>query len=133
MDRVVYDTNIASLALKDGLPADLKARIPAAQPVLSFVTVGELEKWAVVRSWGQRPRGAMDRWTAGKLVIDSEESVSRIWGRLAGAAHRRGDGPSENDLWIAACCLSSGLPLVTRNVKDFAPVADHHGLVVIAA
>lgn len=97
------------------------------------MTVGELEKWAEVRSWGRRPRGAAEAWTAGRLIIDSDETVSRIWGRLAAAAQRRGDGTSENDLWIAACCLAAGVPLVTRNVKDFAAVAEHHGLVVIAA
>lgn len=132
MERAVLDTNVASLVLKDGLPAELVARIRQAEPVLSFVTIGELEKWAGVRSWGVRPRGAMDHWTRRTMVIDSDDTVSRTWGRLAAAAHRRGDGLSENDLWIAACCLSAGLPLVTRNVKDFAAVADHHGLVVIA-
>ena len=38
---------------------------------------------------------------------------------------------SDNDMWIAACCLSEGLPLVTRNVKDFVDFAEHHGLVLI--
>jgi len=33
-----------------------------------------------------------------------------------------------NDMWIAACCLARGLPLTTRNVKDFADFAKHHGL-----
>ena len=64
-------------------------------------------------------------------VIDSTEEISRIWGRLAGEAHRRGVGVSDNDTWIAACCLSEGLPLVTRNVKDFVDFAEHHGLVLI--
>lgn len=56
--------------------------------MVSFVTVGELRKWAELRI-------------------------------------------SQNDTWIAVCCLSEGLPLVTRNVKDFVDFAEYHGLVLI--
>jgi len=27
-------------------------------------------------------------------------------------------------MWIAACCLVEGLPLATRNVKDYADLVD---------
>jgi predicted nucleic acid-binding protein len=37
-----------------------------------------------------------------------------------------------NDTWIAACCLSEGLPLATLNVKDFADFSDYHGLALIS-
>ena len=131
MDHVVYDTNIASLALRGELPAALAARLPGAVPVLSFVTVGELVKWAEMRAWGARSRGALDRWLSRRPVIESDESVSRTWGQLAAARQRRGTPKSENDLWIAACCLSDGLPLVTRNVKDFEPLVEHNGLVLV--
>ena len=131
MDHVVYDTNIASLALRGELPAALAARLVGAVPVLSFVTVGELVKWAEMRSWGARSRGALDRWLSRRPVIDSDETISRNWGRLAASTQRRGVAVSENDLWIAACCISDGLPLVTRNVKDFVDLAEHHGLVLV--
>ena len=122
MQYVVYDTNIASLALKVEVPATLTARLLGAVPVVSFVTVGELRKWAEMRSWG---------WLRDRPVIDSTVEVSNIWGRLAADTQRRGVPISQNDTWIAACCLSEGLPLVTRNVKDFVDFADHHGLVLI--
>lgn len=32
---------------------------------------------------------------------------------------------------VAASCLSRGLPLATRNVRDFAAFAEHHGLVLV--
>ena len=131
MQYVVYDTNIASLALKVEVPATLTVRLLGAVPVVSFVTVGELRKWAEVRSWGARRRGVADAWLSRRPVIDSTEEVSNIWGRLAAETQRRGAPVSQNDTWIAACCLSEGLPLVTRNVKDFAAFVDHHGLVLI--
>jgi energy-converting hydrogenase Eha subunit A len=36
---------------------------------LTFITVGELAKWAVVRKWGQDRRWYLDAWTAGRPVI----------------------------------------------------------------
>lgn len=124
MGYVVLDTNIASLSVKGELPASLTARLLGRVPVVTFVTVGELTKWAGMRAWGGRRRGALDHWISQRPVIDSDETVSRQWGRLSATAERRGRPRPENDTWIAACCLSHGLPLVTRNVKDFADFAD---------
>ena len=131
MNHVVYDTNIASLAVRGRMPAALGARLFGAVEVLAFVTVGELVKWSELRSWSRRQRGALDAWLGQRPVIDSADEVSRTRGRLAALTQLRGVSVSENDIWIAACCLSEGLPLVTRNVKDFADFAEHHGLVLI--
>lgn len=54
--------------------------------------------------------------------------VSYTWGRLAGAAQRRGRSRPVNDMWIAAVGITNGLPLATRNVKDYADFVEHHGL-----
>ncbi|MEN3357991.1 MAG: hypothetical protein V7637_1973 [Mycobacteriales bacterium] len=128
MAYVVLDTNIASLSVKGELPA----RLLGLSPVVAFVTVGELAKWADMRSWGQRRRGALDHWIDQRLVLDSDENVSRVWGRLSAAAERRGRPRPENDTWIAACCVSHDLPLATRNVKDFSDFASYEGLRLLA-
>jgi predicted nucleic acid-binding protein len=54
-----------------------------------------------------------------------------VWGRLSGDANLRGRTRPQNDTWIAACCLVYGLPLATRNVKDFQDFAEQDGLILI--
>jgi hypothetical protein len=34
-------------------------------------------------------------------------------------------------MWIAACCLTYGLPLATLNVKDYEDCAEYHGLLLV--
>jgi predicted nucleic acid-binding protein len=131
MDYMVLDTNVASLSVKGELPASLTARLLGTTPVVTFVTVGELTKWAEMRNWSRRRRGALDHWISQRLIIGGDEHVSRLWGRLSAAAARRGRPRPDNDTWIAACCLAEGLPLLTRNVKDFVDFADEDGLALV--
>lgn len=36
-----------------------------------------------------------------------------------------------NDMWIAATCITEGLPLATLNVKDFEDFAQYDGLQLV--
>src|SRR5260370_32761102 len=90
MDYAVLDTNVASLSVKGEMPASLNVRLMGFTPLVTFITVGELNKWAEMRSWGQRRRGALDHWLSQRPIIHSNEDVSRLWGQVAAAAERRG-------------------------------------------
>lgn len=97
----------------------MKARLAGYSWSVSFVTVGELMLWADARSWGRETRAELDDWLAHVVVIDSDEAVSREWGRSAAVARRLGQPRPTNDSWIAASCVARGLPLATYNIKDF--------------
>ena len=127
---VVLDTDVASRSFKGRLPAALGARLAGMQPLLTFVTVGELTQWAELRQWGPRNRGMLDSWLADKPVIPAGKSVAVVWGELSAAATRRGRPRPVNYTWIAACCIAYGVPLATLNVKDLADFAEHHGFSV---
>jgi len=101
------------------------------QPLVTFVTIGELTQWTRLRRWGPRNRTSLDAWLTGKPVITGSKSVAVIWGELSAAATQRGRPRPVNDTWIAACCLAYDLPLATLNVKDFADFAEHDGLSLI--
>ncbi len=131
MTSLVLDTDVASLSIKDRLPPRLRTRIAASLVCVSFVTIGELTRWARLHSWGPRPRGELGHWLRGTVRLGYDEEVARVWGELSAAATQRGRTSPANDTWIAACCLVEGLPLATRNVKDYAGFAEHHGLELV--
>ncbi|KAB2348463.1 type II toxin-antitoxin system VapC family toxin [Actinomadura rudentiformis] len=131
MDRVVLDTDVASLSLKRRVPPPVMTRLIGKQPCIAFVTLGELAQWAELRQWGRRNREALGHWLNGVIVLPYTDDVAITWGQLSAAAIRRGRPRPANDSWIAACALTYGLPLATLNVKDFEDFAEHEGLGLI--
>lgn len=129
---ILLDTDVASDIMK--------GRIDPAYGVLlgrtwcvSFVTVGELAKGATAADWGLRRWTALAEWLRDVVVLPYDVQVSYTWGRLAGTAQRRGRSRPVNDMWIAAVGIANGLPLATRNVKDYADFVEHHGLQLITS
>ena len=52
MSLVVLDTDVASFSLRNRLPDQLRTALAGNTMCITFVTVGELMKWRVLRSWG---------------------------------------------------------------------------------
>jgi toxin FitB len=98
---------------------------------VTFVTIGEMTKWAELRDWGLRNRQRLDLWLSHQVQLGYDLAVAQTWGRLAAAGQRRGRTTPVNDTWIAAYCLAEGLPLATFNTKDYTDFVDNHGLRVV--
>lgn len=130
-ETVVFDTDVASLGYRGELSSSVLKRLLDQCAGLTFVTVGELTRWSMVRRWGGRRRTLLEQWIAHRLVLPYNEDVARPWGRMSAAATRRGRPRPANDTWIAACCVVHGLPLATRNVRDFGDFPQHDGLRLI--
>jgi predicted nucleic acid-binding protein len=128
---VVLDTDAASRLQKGQLTRAVAGTLVGATVAVTFVTVGELLKWAEVRSWAERRRAELDRWLDLMPVLAVDRAACRQWGVLAAAAERRGRPRPVNDTWIAACCLAADVPLVTYNRTDFDDFARHHSLRVL--
>ena len=64
-------------------------------------------------------------------VLPGDVAVAATWGRLSAAAIRRGRPRPVNDMWVAACCLTHGIPLATLNLKDYEDFRTHHGLPIL--
>jgi predicted nucleic acid-binding protein len=129
----VLDTDVASLLHRRKLTGPLATRLIGREPLITFVTFGELTKWAEIRHWGARRREELMGWLSGIPVLPGDEAVAAIWGRLSAAAVRRGRPRPVNDMWIAACCLAYEVPLATLNFKDYEDFKEHHGLHILGA
>ena len=92
-----------------------------------------MTKWAELRDWSPRNRQRLEHWLSSRVHLGYDITVAQNWGRLSAAAQRRGRPTPANDTWIAASCLSDGLPLATLNTKDYQAFAEHHGLVLVTA
>ena len=66
------------------------------------------------------------------IMIEAGWEAARTWGRICADGKRRGRAYPLNDSWIAACCLTEGLPLATLNAKDYTDIAEHHGLTLVS-
>lgn len=131
MQYIVLDTDVASYSIKGRLDSRLTAQLTNYAWCVTFVTVGELWRWADARCWGPQSRDGLRHWLSRVRTVGSDRGVSQTWGRICASASRRGRPRQVNDSWVAACCLSNGLPLATINVKDYEDFADHEGLVLL--
>jgi len=127
---VVLDTDVASASFLGRLPNRLRVRLATSTPCITFVTLGELTKWTMVRSWGPQRTAALTRWRQRAVLLGFDSEVATMWGALQARAQLRGRPRPVNDTWIAACCLVERLPLATFNARGFADFADHEGLVL---
>ncbi len=132
MDLVVIDTDVASSMLRRRTPDAMLRQLAGHVLAVSFVTVGELTKWTLLRSWGPARKASMDAFLEQLVVLPYDSRVASTRGQLQAYAHLRGRPRPVNDTWIAACCLARDLPLATFNLKDFTDFAEHEGLVLIS-
>lgn len=132
MTRIVLDTDVVSQYQVGRLPAELTGIVAANDVCIAFATAGELWKGALTTRWGWARRGGLDLWLDQALVLPAGLKVARVWGAIAAGARLRGRPRADNDTWIAACCIESGVPLLTLNRRHFADFAEYDGLVLLA-
>jgi predicted nucleic acid-binding protein len=130
---VILDTDVASLLHRRTLTGPLATRLIGREPLITFVTFGELTKWAEIRRWGAHRRQELAVWLSSIPVLPGDEAVAAVWGRLSAAAIRRGRPRPVNDMWVAACCLAYEVPLATLNLKDYEDFKAYHDLHILGA
>ena len=82
--------------------ASVPAGCPGKQPILTFVTAGELAQWTKLRHWVPRSPAMLDSWLADKPVIPGSKSITATWAAPPGRPH-------------LDCCLLAGLPVAARH------------------
>jgi toxin FitB len=110
----VLDTDVASHLQRGSLPTPLQEHIRGKIICGTFVTVGEFFKGAFKRGWNEKRIQELEGWLRNVLVLPYTGEISRVWGRVYSECEAKGQPIAPNDAWIAACCLSHGLPLMRR-------------------
>lgn len=128
MSLLILDTDVASAVLRNRTSDRFRASTANKTICITFVTLGELTKWTIVRSWGSSRLADFMRWRSRVVVLPYNTAVATTWGEIQARAQHRGRPRPVNDSWIAACALAFGLQLATYNTKDFADFAQYDGL-----
>ena len=131
MTLIVLDTDVVSRYRAGRLPAGHLRLVRANRHGIAFATAGELWRWSLVKRWGDARSRGLDLWLAGEPILAGDLPVASTWAATTAGAQRRGRPRPLNDSWIAACCIESGLPLLTLNRRDFADFAEHGELVLL--
>jgi len=113
VSRVVLDTDVASRSFKRLLSPGLLAELIGTEPAITFVTQGELTKWAVRRQWGTVRQQRMARWLSRIPVLHSSDDIAAVGGEIAASAERRGR-PRPQELGLICEPVSGFEPLTCR-------------------
>jgi tRNA(fMet)-specific endonuclease VapC len=130
MASVVVDTDVMSFLFKRDSRAEwYRPHLTGKLLVLSFMTVAELDRWALARNWGQTRRARMEEYLRNFVVYPFDRALCLKWAEVSDRARRNGRRIECADAWIAATAVLHNIPLVTHNTSDYAGV---DGLEVIS-
>lgn len=121
----VVDTDVVSFLFKRDTRAERYRRhLSGRLLVISFMTIAELDRWALSRNWGERRLAELEQHLRRFLVHPFDRELCRAWATVIDGARRRGRPIATADAWIAATAVHHAIPLVTHNGDDYAGVED---------
>ncbi|MBI5282570.1 MAG: PIN domain-containing protein [Candidatus Solibacter usitatus] len=120
MTQIVVDTDVVSFLFKNhpiGLRYD--PELTGRVALISFMTVAEVERWAIQYRWGQHRLHWLRLYLNRFTVVPSSPDLCRKWAEAMATAQAAGRRIECADAWIAATALLYRAPLVTHNRNDY--------------
>ena len=120
MTDVVVDTDVVSFLFKDH-PIGYRYDPELADRVtlISFMTVAELERWAIQFHWGPARLDRLHAYLRRVTVVPSSPDLCRKWAEVTVTAQDAGRRIECADAWVAGTALLYDVPLVTHNRGDY--------------
>ena len=117
---VVADTDVLSFTFKKDSRAELyRPHIDDKLVGVSFMTIAELDRWALHHDWGARRRRSLEVFLQDFLFSFCDRSLCLKWAEATDSARRNGRPIETADAWVAATALLHGIPLVTHNRSHY--------------
>lgn len=76
MSFIVLDTDVASAVLRGRVSDSMGRRLTGQSLAITFVTVGELRKWTLMRRWGPQRLAGMRTFLSRVVVLPYTETVA---------------------------------------------------------
>ena len=109
---------------RDTRAGDYQAYLTGTVPLISFMTVAELDRWVLQRNWSNSRREHLATFLDRFTIVLVDRSLCRVWARVSDQARRKERPIQAADAWIAATAVALGVPLITNNRDDFLGVDD---------
>ncbi len=125
----VVGTDVVSFMFKDDTRSEKYRRyLVDWEPVVSFMTIAELERWTLLRNWGMARRERLAVFLERFPIVLVDVPLCYEWATVSVGTHRSGRPIGVADAWIAATAISLDAALVTNNRSDYLGV---DGLVLL--
>ena len=124
MNRVVVDTDVVSFLFKGDTRSEFYGQhLSGKQCIISFMTLAELYRWALVGRWGEKRKVKLEEHLKQFAVHPFNAKLCKIWAEVSFAARQSGYPIETADAWIAATALYHEIALVTHNKSHYRGVS----------
>ena len=124
-DSFVVDTDVVSSVLKGDSRAEAyRSHLEGRILIVSFMTIAELERWALVGNWGRVAVREFQPPHHGFRISAHDRELCRAWATVKTEANRDGRPIETADAWIAATARHLRVPLVTHNARHYAGLSE---------
>jgi tRNA(fMet)-specific endonuclease VapC len=131
VNAAIVDTDVVSMLFKgDTRALAYRPHIAGRLLAISFMTLAELDRWSLERSWGQARKIELVQHLIRYTVLPVSRELCAKWAEVAFAARSKGRPIQTADARIAASALRYQVPLITNNRDDYSPV---DGLTLLCA
>ena len=120
-NRYLLDTNIC-IYVQRQKPLEVLTRFQKLKPgdaAISVITWGELLYGAEKSRQRQMVLQILEEFKSFVPVLPLPEKSGKAYGAIRASLESKGTPIGNNDLWIAAHAMASGLTLVTNNEGEF--------------